>query len=839
MGMQLPAWVRQMFLVVTGDGWPEADEDALWALARAWVGIGDTVDEQRQKLADLTLATRATRRTDWDGPAAEAYAVAGAGLGGGGPLAAMASAAYAVAAFVYGTGVNVQYMKIIVLEELVLLAAQIAQLVAAAPATGGASLPTVAALQRLGQLYARLMQSKLIQTIMVLAVGEAMQLALDAFAQAAQLAAGTRHRWDTDLTENAAIVGAIGGALGLAGQGALAGLMKAAKVSPTLSGYLQHRTGTLSDAERILHRRSVIGQSFAQVPVGAAHEYLTSGVTGAVTGQGWIGTPWDATAGATEGVVDGLSRLKRNLHPAMPLVEFRALPGVEVPAASLDQGNHGPSPAGVPPTGSTGTGGEQTTSRAPAPSPAQSRPGAPTSSPEAPAPPTRRHSDQQPVPQHHDQQPVPQRIGQQHAAETPPPHQPDSPGLVVQQPARLAAVPPARDGAGLAACLRGQDEPHRQPVTPVENDQRHDDPPPVRRNTAGNQQPVRPLGTPAPQTSTAPTTQPSHAADGPVRRLRIDATQTQPDPAHTVVTPAPQTQHVEMFEITPDGAVHHVNRSDGESAVVPPATTPAQLPHPDNAASTEHLGQPPSPTAQPDPASPTHLAQPPAAHGSLFPTAIRTLTVDSTIAEDRAAVRDYTSHAYRQLNRYLRDPVGFTELLRQKVTVKIDAQIQAKNLRVSAGRREQTISARTRARAAGIQARSDRLSEALHRMPPTPSRTYRRVRYSEEVLARYKPRDLVTEAAFTSTSRHLLPLAHPISNGENDVVFIVVGDNGRDISHLARYPAEKEVLYDKGTRFRVISKIWEGDCWWIVMREEVPTSQAANPGGSPVGVRPT
>ena len=124
-------------------------------------------------------------------------------------------------------------------------------------------------------------------------------------------------------------------------------------------------------------------------------------------------------------------------------------------------------------------------------------------------------------------------------------------------------------------------------------------------------------------------------------------------------------------------------------------------------------------------------------------------------------------------------------------------------------------------------------------MPPTPGRTYRRVRYSQETLARYKPGHLVTEAAFTSTSQLLIPLAHPISNGDEDVTFIVFGDNGRDISPFARYPAEEEVLYDKGTRFRVISKTLreEEDRWCIIMRE-VPAPQAANRGGSPAGASP-
>ena len=66
MGMQLPAWVREMFLVVTGDGWPEADEDALWALARAWATIGDTVDQHCFTPAAHTRRRRPACRVDED-----------------------------------------------------------------------------------------------------------------------------------------------------------------------------------------------------------------------------------------------------------------------------------------------------------------------------------------------------------------------------------------------------------------------------------------------------------------------------------------------------------------------------------------------------------------------------------------------------------------------------------------------------------------------------------------------------------------------------------------------------------------------------------------------------
>ena len=151
MGMQLPEWTRTLFLIASGDGWPEADEDQLWALARQWTALGDTVGGLQAQVAE---PVRAMRRTDWDGPAAAAFGMTRDGLAGQ-QLSGMTAGSQNVASFVHQTGVNVQYMKIIVLEELLLLAGQIAHLVAMAGPSFGGSLAAVAGLKALGAYLAR------------------------------------------------------------------------------------------------------------------------------------------------------------------------------------------------------------------------------------------------------------------------------------------------------------------------------------------------------------------------------------------------------------------------------------------------------------------------------------------------------------------------------------------------------------------------------------------------------------------------------------------------------------------------------------------------------------
>src|SRR5215471_2618439 len=124
MGLELPDWVRTTFLVVTGDGWPEADEDDLWALSHTWTQIGDVIYTLEQRIAD---PVRAARRTGWHGPTADVFTDAGdAFIGQGGQqLTGLAHGARELADFIYDTGTNVQYMKIVVTGELLILAAQI------------------------------------------------------------------------------------------------------------------------------------------------------------------------------------------------------------------------------------------------------------------------------------------------------------------------------------------------------------------------------------------------------------------------------------------------------------------------------------------------------------------------------------------------------------------------------------------------------------------------------------------------------------------------------------------------------------------------------------------
>ncbi len=301
MGLQLPPWARKVFLITTGDGWPEADEDQLWRLAREWTGIAVSVSELAERIVE---PARLVRRTDWDGPAAAAFAASSDAFTGadGQALRGVADGSQELADFIYDSAVNVQYMKIIVLEELVVLFLQISYLIATSVSTLGASLSAVPALEALGRLIAR---SAVLRLAMWIAASELSQIGLDAIDQLAQMAVHTRKRWDTHLTTSAAITGAVALPMGKLGDG----------LRHLLRGVARPTLGTRA------------ATSLGHAMGGAVEEYLTSAGTGVVTGQGWIGTPWDVTAGAIQGAATGFRRGgETGMHePVLPLTARQGL----------------------------------------------------------------------------------------------------------------------------------------------------------------------------------------------------------------------------------------------------------------------------------------------------------------------------------------------------------------------------------------------------------------------------------------------------------------------------------------------------------------------------------
>src|SRR5512141_3343749 len=211
-----------MFHVLTGDGWPAVDEDEINDLAQLWLAAGQEL---------MAIAPEVTRTARWladsgalVGDSAKALSQTVAVVTGDGDLALekLAAGYEEMGNYLHGVAVQTQYMKIIVIEQLIILAAQILYLIAMIPWTFGASAAGIAALQVFGENFMWTMAKQLVIAVVT---GEVLQLGLDAIAQFAQIMERQtghsigRTEWDKNLTASAAITGVIGGALGPIMQG--------------------------------------------------------------------------------------------------------------------------------------------------------------------------------------------------------------------------------------------------------------------------------------------------------------------------------------------------------------------------------------------------------------------------------------------------------------------------------------------------------------------------------------------------------------------------------------------------------------------------------------------
>ena len=102
----------------------------------------------------------------------------------------------------------------------------------------------------------------------------------------------------------------------------------------------------------------------------------------------------------------------------------------------------------------------------------------------------------------------------------------------------------------------------------------------------------------------------------------------------------------------------------------------------------------------------------------------------------------------------------------------------------------------------------DLLNASLRMLPADPALAeeplYRRIQIDteqelKELFERYKPDSIVTEHAFTSTSRGGVKRKYQ----KRTVEFVILSHSGRDISKFSASPREREVLIPAGARFKV------------------------------------
>ncbi|ORA16991.1 hypothetical protein BST12_20170 [Mycobacterium angelicum] len=133
-------------------------------------------------------------------------------------------------------------------------------------------------------------------------------------------------------------------------------------------------------------------------------------------------------------------------------------------------------------------------------------------------------------------------------------------------------------------------------------------------------------------------------------------------------------------------------------------------------------------------------------------------------SEDLSALADYTGSGYLDLNSALR-------------TTTLDASQYA---RIGA------------------------LNQALEKLPVYEGTVVRGSDLSAEVIAQYKPGEIIIEKAFMSTSTD--PEIAQSATFAGNVEFRILSKTGRNISSVSMFPNEQEILFPAGTKFFVLSK---------------------------------
>jgi hypothetical protein len=342
MGMDVPPEVRTLFLVLTGEEWPQVDEDGLLVLGHAW---GKAATRLRNELEPQVTDSVRSIRSSFFGAAEQGFADMMAPYSVDEPhyIESAAEQFDSANKFLGDTSVQVQYVKLISILSLIELLVEIVWALAVAPFFPSAMTWLAARMKIVGWLLDRLWGRLLIRIVTAEVMGMAFQVAMDAMVQAIQLANGSRKHWDAKLTIQALEVGALGGALGIPFQAIAERLGKAlgdklvkvfgkdaAKVSDAARKAIDDNITDLGKkptkeiAEKIaigIEKHAGVaardkflrhtGTHLVDTVQEGLHEAFTEGLYGAFTGQGFSFNPFSFTSGAFSGQTS-LARRKKS-----------------------------------------------------------------------------------------------------------------------------------------------------------------------------------------------------------------------------------------------------------------------------------------------------------------------------------------------------------------------------------------------------------------------------------------------------------------------------------------------------------------------------------------------
>jgi hypothetical protein len=273
MGIEIPGAVQWLTPIVVGAKWPEGDEDKLRLMRDAWQAAEKTVGEV---LGDGNSASSAALGC-MSGQTAEKFEEHWKKYTEGDAyLVNLQQICADLAAGCDNAALGIEYTKLSIIAALIILAAQIAAMIASAVATFGTSTAGIPIAQAATRITVQMIFQQLIRQIII---NVAINVGVDVAIQGLQFATGERKSWDVGKTVDAGIAGV------------------AAGVASTAVGVGSPLSGSSSNFLQAAGKGAVEGAAS-----GALGNMLNNVAHGKVSGQDFLDA---AVSGGTSGSVGG------------------------------------------------------------------------------------------------------------------------------------------------------------------------------------------------------------------------------------------------------------------------------------------------------------------------------------------------------------------------------------------------------------------------------------------------------------------------------------------------------------------------------------------------------
>lgn len=205
MGIEIPGAVEWLVPIVVGADWPQGDETAMRRLGDAWAQAATVVGEVIQDGNGASAAALGCM----SGQTAEAFEKYWKQfVEGDAYLVSLQQLCTDLAAGCDSSALNIEYTKLSIIAALIILAAQIAMMIASAVATFGASTAGVPIAQAATRITVQMFIRELIKQILI---NVAINVGTDLAIQGLQAIKGDRKSWDATKTLDAGIAGAAAG----------------------------------------------------------------------------------------------------------------------------------------------------------------------------------------------------------------------------------------------------------------------------------------------------------------------------------------------------------------------------------------------------------------------------------------------------------------------------------------------------------------------------------------------------------------------------------------------------------------------------------------------------